>query len=139
MQIIQTSPAKMTTPPFTKSYSSCVPSVGYSDSGWRLYSINSLGDVFFDKSHDYSLSHPNICILTLAMPKTLQVAFREIPSVLAFKIFQIMLTGVLIPFKKVFFVSKNETPQEIQRSICRNPSLVQKRICQGNTFPWSYN
>jgi hypothetical protein len=59
--------------------------------------------------------------LFLAMPKTLQVALRAIPSVRAFNTFQITLTGVLRPSKKVFFVSENDDPQEMQRRICRSP------------------
>jgi hypothetical protein len=59
--------------------------------------------------------------LFLAMPKTLQVAFRPIPSVRAFNIFQITLTGVLRLSKKVFFVSENDDPQEMQRRISRSP------------------
>ena len=55
------------------------------------------------------------------MPKTLQVAFSAIPSVRAFNTCQIVLIGVLRPSKKVFFVSENDTPQERQRSIFRDP------------------
>ena len=57
----------------------------------------------------------------LAIPKTLQVAFRDSPSDRAFMTLQILLVAVLIPSKNVFFVSEKETLQSRHKRIFLRP------------------
>lgn len=70
----------------------------------------------------------------LAIPKTLQVEFRDSPSVRAFMTFQVVLIDVLMPSKNVFFVSEKENPQSRQKSIFLQPFEVVLYSQSNRTF-----